>query len=153
MGVICDAHKKKVDDELLYNSVHRKFNQLGIRQVGEKMLEWEHVPERLGPQGPGWAAQENGKETRLWPRVGVNMLQFCSISNSLSHTTLSNKVGGIFFMNCGAPLYCVVVMMHGYIWVCIVDHCYTTLIQEEILLQPTWGKGNITRRLHIWFIQ
>ena len=30
-------------------------------------------------------------------RVGVNMLQFCSVSNSLSHTTLSNKVRGIFF--------------------------------------------------------
>ena len=43
-------------------------------------------PERLGSQAPGWAVQENGKETRLWPiRVGVNMLQFCSVSNS-SHT-------------------------------------------------------------------
>ena len=58
----------------------------------------EHVPERLGPQAPGWAAQENGKETRLWPiERGVNMLQFGSVSNSLSHTTLSNKVRGIFF--------------------------------------------------------
>ena len=27
----CDAHKKKVGVELLYNSVHRKFNQLEIR--------------------------------------------------------------------------------------------------------------------------
>ena len=31
MSAICDAHKKKVDDEQLYNSVHRKFNQLGTR--------------------------------------------------------------------------------------------------------------------------
>ena len=38
MSAICDAHKKKVDVELLYNSVHRKFNQ-----------------------APGWAARENGK--------------------------------------------------------------------------------------------
>ena len=28
MSAICDAHKKKVDVELLYNSVHSKFNQL-----------------------------------------------------------------------------------------------------------------------------
>ena len=62
MSAICDAHKKKVDVELLYNSVHRKFNQLetrcsresqhpaegalrppieqlGIRRVGDKMLD------------------------------------------------------------------------------------------------------------------
>ncbi len=63
MSAICDAHKKKMDVELLYNSVHRKFNQLEIRSVGDQMgwrsdqLErrcWneEHVPERLGPQAP-----------------------------------------------------------------------------------------------------
>ena len=28
MSAICNAHNKKVDEELLYNSVHRKFNQL-----------------------------------------------------------------------------------------------------------------------------
>ena len=62
MSAICDAHKKKVYVELLYNSVHSKFNQLEIRCGREN----PH-PERLGPQAPGWAAQENGKETRLWP--------------------------------------------------------------------------------------
>ena len=50
----------------------------------------------LGPQAPGLAAQENGKEKLMAIRVGVNILQFCSVSNSLSHTTLSNKVRGIF---------------------------------------------------------
>ena len=63
MGAICDAHKKKVDVEQLYNSVHKKFNQLVIRSVEEKMLDEEHFPERLGPQASSWAAQENGKET------------------------------------------------------------------------------------------
>ena len=62
MSAICDPHKKKVYVELLYNSVHRKFNQLERRCWIE-----EHAPERLGPQAPGWAAQENGKETQLWP--------------------------------------------------------------------------------------
>ena len=42
----------------------------------------------------------------------VNMLQFCSVSNSLSHTTLSNKVRGIFFLkDCVAHYYCVVVII------------------------------------------
>ena len=54
-------------------------------------------PERMDPQASGWAALENGKETLMAIRVGVNMLQFCSVSNSLSHTNLSNKVRGIFF--------------------------------------------------------
>ena len=31
MSAICDAHKKKEEVEQLYNSVHRKFNQLEIR--------------------------------------------------------------------------------------------------------------------------
>ena len=62
MSAICDDHKKKVNVEQLYNSVHRKFNQLKIRCGREN----QH-PERLGPQAPGWAAQENGKETLLWP--------------------------------------------------------------------------------------
>ena len=86
MSAICDAHKK-VGVELLYNSVHRKLNQLEIRCSKEN----QH-PERLGPQAPGWAAQENRKRNAIMARrVGVNMLQFCSVSNSLSHSkTLSN---------------------------------------------------------------
>ena len=36
MSAICEAHKKVVV-ELLYNSVHRKFNELGIRPIGDKM--------------------------------------------------------------------------------------------------------------------
>ena len=48
LNAICDAHKKKVDYELLYNSVHMKFNQLEIRRGREN----QH-PERLGPQAPG----------------------------------------------------------------------------------------------------
>ena len=62
MSAICDAHKKKVDVEQLYNSVLRKFTQLEWRCGREN----QH-PERLGPQAPGWAAQENGNETLLWP--------------------------------------------------------------------------------------
>ena len=62
MSAICDAHKKKVGIELIYNSVHKKFNQLEIRCGREN----QH-PEKLSLQALGWAVQENGKETRLWP--------------------------------------------------------------------------------------
>ena len=42
MSAICDAHKKKVDVEVLYNSVHRKFNQLEIRcgRESQHLAEW-----------------------------------------------------------------------------------------------------------------
>ena len=46
MSAICDVHKK-VDVGLLYNSVHRKFNQLVIRCGKEN----QH-PAEGGPQAP-----------------------------------------------------------------------------------------------------
>ena len=58
------------------------------RPVGEKMLELEHVPERLGPQAPGWAAQENENDTRRYPDGAgeVNMLQsLFSLQLPLTH--------------------------------------------------------------------
>ena len=46
MSAICDAHKKKVDVELLYNSVHRKFNQLETRcgRKSQHPVEWSLRP-------------------------------------------------------------------------------------------------------------
>ena len=58
-------------------------------------------------------------------RVGVNMLQFCSVSNSFSHTTFSNKMRGIFFLKtCVARLYCVVYMF------CTQMYMYYVAIQH-----------------------
>ena len=64
-----------------------------------------------GPPGPWLSSPERERSTVMAVRVGgVNMLQFCSVSNSLSHTTLSNKVRGLFFWRpVSARLYCVVV--------------------------------------------
>ena len=74
MSAICDAHKKNVDVEQLYNSVHRKFNQLEIKcgrekpapsravAVGEKMLEWEHVPGGWAPRPPVEQPRRTGKK-------------------------------------------------------------------------------------------
>ena len=71
---------------------------LEIGEFGGKMWQRKPAPSRkLGPRDSGWATLENGKETLMDIRVGVNILLFCSVSNSLSHTTLVNKVRGIFF--------------------------------------------------------
>ena len=71
-----------------YNWVHRKFNQLvkdavekastqqrkplgprlrslEIKRVRDKWRSRKPAPREAGPQAPGWAAQENGKETLM----------------------------------------------------------------------------------------
>ena len=46
--------------------------------------EKQQPAESWAPGPSIWAALENGKETLMAIRVGVNMPQFCSVSNSLS---------------------------------------------------------------------
>ena len=68
MSAICDAHKKKMDDEQLYNpGEDRNSVSWSSDQLERRCWNEDYVPEGLGPQAPGWAAQENGKETLLWP--------------------------------------------------------------------------------------
>ena len=57
MSEICDAHKKKVDVELLYNSVHRKFNQLETRCCREASTQQR---EPSGPRVRVWRSDELG---------------------------------------------------------------------------------------------
>ena len=112
----CDAHKKKVGVELLYNSVHRKFNPLGIRPVRRSDeleircgRENQH-PEMLGPRAPIWAAQENRKEMWLWPIESI----CCSSvrSPTASHTQPFQIKWEVYFSkNCVVRLYCVVIMI------------------------------------------
>ena len=52
--------------------------------------EWAPGP-RLSSPG------ERERNAAIANRVRGNMLQFCLVSNTLSNTTLSNKVRGIFF--------------------------------------------------------
>ena len=68
MSAICDAHKEKVVVEQLYNpGEDRKSISWISNQLERRCWNEEHVPQRLDLQAPGWAAQENGKETPLWP--------------------------------------------------------------------------------------
>ena len=110
-------------------------------------------PERLAPRPPR-ASLENEKDTTLTAiRVGVNMLQFCSVSNSLSHTNLSNKVRGIFFLKKSSLVFihcvsmysaCICVYMHIYYCVVMILHVYvdesaydyTTQRSSRCILQP-----------------
>ena len=161
MSAICDAHKKKVDVELLYNWVHWKFNQLEtrcgresqypaegalrppiesleIRWVGDQ-TSWREdagmrtCPREARPPGPRLSNPgERERNAVIANRVGISMLQFCSVSNSLSHTTLSIKWEVYFSKRlCRSSLLCVVMILHAYVdvyvlCVCIVGHGYTT---------------------------
>ena len=77
------------DVKLLYNPGDRKFES-----VGEKMLEWEPCPSRgWAPRPPVEQPRRTGKKCccsqKSWR--GVNMLQFCSVSNSpLTDNTFRN---------------------------------------------------------------
>ena len=102
------------------------------------MLEWEHVPARLGPQAPGWAAQENGKETRLWPIEWGSIYCSCVRSPTPSYTQHFQIKWEVYFSkNCVARLCCVFVFcMHAYVdvyvlCVCIVGHGYTAVSQGK----------------------
>ena len=54
-------------------------------------------PRDAGPPGPRLISPgEQERNMVMAIGVGINMLQFCSVFNSLSHTTLSNNVRGIF---------------------------------------------------------
>ena len=69
---------RRVDVKLLYDPSDKKF-----RLVGEKMLEWGPCPRKAGPPGPGLSSPgERQRNAVMAIRVGVNMLQFCSVSNS-----------------------------------------------------------------------
>ena len=126
----CDAHKKK---EALNYYITQWRREVSLVWRPDPLVtrygrENQH-PEKLGPRVSGWPILENEKDTTLMAiRAGVNMLQFCSVSNSLSHTTLSNKVRGIFFLkDCVSRHYCVVMILHAYVdvyvlCVCIVGH-------------------------------
>ena len=126
--------------ELLYNSV-KTGSQWVWRPVSLETRWWQEAVEKARTQqsGPPMPQveqhQENGKETLMAIRVGVNMLQFCSVPNSLSHTNLSNKMRGIFFKEVFARLYSLrqyVFCMYMYIYAYLLCD-YTTQEAKNIL--------------------
>ena len=160
MSTICDAHKKvgvellynsvKTGSQLVWRpdllvtrcgreSQHLaewalrppiELLQFGDQTSWEKMLEWGHIPERLGPQALGSAAQENGKERLMAIRAG---LICCSSfrSPTPSHTQPFQIKWEVYFSKrlCCSSLLCF--YDFACICVCIVGHVhgYTTECQ------------------------
>ena len=87
-----------VDVELLYNSVKTGSQLVWRSDQLEKGAVEKTSTQRGWAQGP-WSSSPGERERNAVRdnRVGVNRLQFCSVSNSLSHSAISNKVRGIFF--------------------------------------------------------
>ena len=98
-------------------------SSLEIRLVGNQTSWREDVgmrtcPREAGPPGPRLSSPgERERNVVMANRVRVNMLQFCPVSNSLSHTTLSNKVRGIFFQELYRSSIIVVLL-----WLCMHLH-------------------------------
>ena len=87
MSAICDAHKK-VGVELLYNSV-KTGSQFVWRPdplVTRCSRESQH-PAEWAIRPPVEQPKRTGKNAVMANRVRVNILQLCSVSNSLSHAT------------------------------------------------------------------
>ena len=115
------------------NSISWGSDELEIRYGREN----QH-PERLGPQAHVWAAQENGKETRLWP-IEWGLICCSSVrSPTPSHTQTFQIKWEVYFSKelCRSSLLC-----RRYdstcrcICVCIVSHGhgYTTLIHLSLV--------------------
>ena len=115
----CHSKDSEWAIELLYNSV-----KTGSQLVLETRW-WQDVVEKDntqqgGPPISGWAALENKKNTtRMAIRVGVNILQFCSVSNSLSLATFQMKWEVYFFKDVFARLYYCVVIIVSSLWFCM----------------------------------
>ena len=110
---------------------------LETRPVGE-MLEWEHVPERLGPQAPSWATQENENDTRRCPEgLGRSICcSLCSVFNSLSHTQPFQIKWEVYFLKKSSLVFIVS------LWFCMHMHIYHVSIQQDPIKcygsRPQW---------------
>ena len=120
------------------------------------------LPERLGPQAPGWAAQENGKETRLWSIEWGSKRCSSVRSPTPSHTQPFQIKWEVYFSkNCVARLYCVTVMiLHAYVFVLLVMALQQYDVFYPVVMNCFWKAGRISpfrqivhvliRKVHSW---
>ena len=124
--------------ELLYNSVNT-----GSHSVGVQMSWWQDVVEKdsrkLSPQASGWASRERERYSADGHKSGGQYVAVLfGLHLPLTHTTLSNKVRGIFFFIevfarllslCRYDSACIYVYV---LCVCIVNHGhgYCVTIQQ-----------------------
>ena len=126
------SYKEILSGRLNYNIIRwwQEVSQFGDREFLETRCSRESQHTAEWAPGLPVEHQENGKEILMAIRVGVNMLQFCSVSDSLSHMTLFNKVRGIFFKEDFARLYYCVNMYSRCI--CVYMHIYYVAIQQRV---------------------
>ena len=123
-GEIVTLAGRRVNLKLLYNpGEDRKSVRWRSDELERRCWIEEHVP------GPRLSPGERERNAVMADREGVNMLQFCSVSNSLSHTTLSIK-GKIYFSKELYRSSSLRRYVSACICVCIVGHGYTTNVVD-----------------------
>ena len=143
------------------SNYHINRVKTGRQSVGDQMSWRQDAVEKTSTQQSGPLAPrlsspgERERNAVMANRVRVNMLQFCSVSNSLSHTTLSNKVRGIFFKRIVSLVFIVSLFYDSAcrcICVCIVGHGYITNVAYLLYSY----KNNLIlskNRNHCWYIK
>ena len=116
MSEICDTHKCTGNSISWRQDAVEKASTQQREPSGPRLISWgdqtswredagmrtclrEAGPPGLWLSSPG----EWERNAVIANRVGINMLQFCSVSNSLSHTTLSIKWEVYFSKNLCRP--------------------------------------------------
>ena len=109
----------------------------GSHSVGQKILDWGTCPREAGPPCPRLSSPgERERNAVMANRVGVNTLQFCSVSNSLSHTTLSMKWEVYFSKElCRSSLLC-----RRYDYACIWIMWLCNIILQTLRLESSMSE-------------
>ena len=132
-----------MDVKLLYNLGDGKF-----RSVGEKMLEWEPALIReAGSPGPRLSSPgERERKAVITRRVeGSICCSLCSVSNSLSHTTLSIK-WEVYFSKELCPLVFIVSSLCFCKYMCV--YSWLWLYNDRTWYEVKWSEGrNISTTL------
>ena len=130
-----------------YITQWRQEVSLETRPVGEKMLEWEHVPERLGPQGPCWAAQENENDTWRCPE-GLGRSICCSLC-SVSHTQPFQIKWEVYFLKKSSLVFIIasICILHVYVYSCI----FIMWLYNIRIHWPQIGNGTYCSKVVIHF--
>ena len=96
-----------------------------VREFGDQTRWWQDAVEEACTQQSGTPSlrlSSPGERERDADshKSGINILQFCSVSNSLSHATFQIKCD-IFLKNCVARLHCLAVFIVSLssAWICI----------------------------------
>ena len=125
----------------------------GSFRVGEKMLEWEPCPERLGPRLPVEQPRRTERKAVIARRVGSIC---CSSVQSPTHLSRSKTLRNtfepfqikweVYFSGGLCPLVFIVSSLCFFMYMCIVVHGYATC---KVL--PLWTRFNLEAMVIKWY--